>query len=469
MIGSLKNIRLGLILLLVASSFLGHSQENSPWKKLTEHDNTVSSVFVGLGRHEYSLTGGQGFAVYLKNYNIEPVLVTGTVVATTICGNEITTNFSTTLAPDQESSGGDFSNTANSQTGVVLPTDCIGRKTYKGKKAFVNRIKDVTIRNFNVKPLGLVAKPLSPLATQKLEEAKQIVFIKQKTQDSLLYVIDTLKKKKLALQEGYDKLSLENNNLLLAAQKDSLTKKMAKLKKDTLKYGYASNTLYTSPYFGIGWDNLPIFINEDVVNKTSATGASSHPVLAAGVVLSVLNHSAISIKLNAFGSHGANIATKTLGSHLEIGGLLTILGGAHYYSHLKAFAEGGIIYREGNWKKDVEVKNTASPATTLPATQSADYEYNVLRFGGGLQYQWNKGESHIKPGIFWDKPSITNGSTVMLEQLEFQLCDKLKIIGTYGSDYFVGGKNSFVIANKEKQDYFSIRMLISCRTFVAHL
>lgn len=131
------------------------AQNNSPWKNLTSQN--VSGVYFGPGRHEYSLTGGQGFSVYLKNNGKEAVIVSGKVIAKTVCGNDVSTSFSTTLQPGQESSGGNFGK-GNSQTGVVTETDCKGVRY--AQTLFINRIKDVVLENIHVNALYAKQQPV---------------------------------------------------------------------------------------------------------------------------------------------------------------------------------------------------------------------------------------------------------------------------------------------------------------------
>ena len=194
-----------LMLLLLASSFVGYSQKNSPWKKLTEQ--TTSGVFFGLGRHLYSLSSGQYFALYLKNYNAMSVKISGKIVAKTTCGTEIVVSFTNTLVPNQEASG----DSTNGQVGVVTPDDCIGKKrAISARLSVTNRIQDVVLRDIQVQTLDGAyvpadAQPVTANAgsqiTASVNKVAKFNDIKL-PQDSLLTVIDGLRNRNRSLQDS---------------------------------------------------------------------------------------------------------------------------------------------------------------------------------------------------------------------------------------------------------------------------
>jgi len=141
------------------------AQNNSPWKNLSS--KTIGGVFLGLGKHEYSLSNGQGFAVYLKNTTKDTLIVSGSVVAKTVCSNEVVTNFNVTLLPYSIASGGNFG--SNNLTGVVTKADCIG-KLLPNNNNYTNRIEDVIVRNIVVK----FAKEENTIALKNTESVKQV-------------------------------------------------------------------------------------------------------------------------------------------------------------------------------------------------------------------------------------------------------------------------------------------------------
>ena len=199
-----------LLIVLLASSFAGFSQKNSPWKKLTEQ--TTSGVFFGLGRHLYSLSSGQYFALYLKNYNAMTVKISGKIVAKTTCGTEIVVSFTNTLVPNQEASG----DSTNGQVGVVTVDDCVGKKRFLNPKvAVTNRILDIVLRDVQVQTLdGAFVPTDAPLTAANAGNTMSKVSNKvskfsdiKLSQDSLLGVIEGLRIRNRSLQDSITNLN----------------------------------------------------------------------------------------------------------------------------------------------------------------------------------------------------------------------------------------------------------------------
>ncbi len=458
-----NSLKTGLLFLFIVPTILCFSQKNSPWKKLS--NQTVSGVYLGLGRHQYSLDGGQGFSVYIKNYNPTPVIVSGKVIAKTLCGTEVTTSFSTTLAPDQESSGGNYADSSNSQTGVVTKDDCAGKKTYiSAKHAVTNRIQDVYVRDIVVQNVG--SAPIQSSNSLQTSIPKitpttvntnpqngtgntQIIpssTYKQKY-DSLSGIVGFLKERNVNLQD-----SLINLKSQLYLKKDSLIHSPIFKKKDK-KY----KVFNTTPYLGIGWEHIPMILNQDSVVASSSSDASSHPTLMAGATFSFFDHFPISLQFNPFVSYGINLGSNTCGNHFASGGLLRLLAGLKYDAPVKLFIEGGIIYRDGSWSKKITI-------ASLKTQQSGNYEYNVTRIGGGFQYQWAGGNSYLRPGIFFEKPSLGVSTTVL--SLEAQFSKKWKVGVNYADNYFVAGtvKHPTTFTNNT-QNYFNLRLNYNIGTF----
>lgn len=216
MISSKNKFMTILLLVLLATSFVGHTQKNSPWKKLTEQ--TTSGVFFGLGRHSYSLTSGQYFALYLKNYNAMTVKISGKIVAQTTCGTEIVVSFTNTLVPNQEASG----DSINGQVGVVTPDDCVGKKRFVNQKYIgTARIQDIVLRDIQVQTLdgAYVPKDALPITGNATSPVVPVMNKVGKfndirlPQDSLLTIIDGLRNKNRNLQD-----SISSLNTILSAK-----------------------------------------------------------------------------------------------------------------------------------------------------------------------------------------------------------------------------------------------------------
>ena len=209
--------------LLLVTFFSATAQDNSPWKNYV--NQTVSGVLIAPGCHEYSLTGGQGFSVYLRNDNTQAVTITGLLTAKTVCGNLVTTKFNVLLEAGQIASGSDYDKgTQNGQTSVVTPLDCIGTRYVKNIK-FINRISNLTASDIKVTPVSggsMVSRPATPASVmvketvQMVSKFDSIAYYKTRwgyTKDSLLSEIYTLKIKNKALLDTINYKTVINNSL----------------------------------------------------------------------------------------------------------------------------------------------------------------------------------------------------------------------------------------------------------------
>ncbi len=454
-----NSLKTSLVLLLLISTVIGFSQKNSPWKKLT--NQTVSGVYLGLGRHQYSLDGGQGFSVYLKNYNPYPVVVSGKVIAKTLCGSEVASTFTTTLAPEQESSGGNYADSSNSQTGVVTKDECAGKKTFiSAKHAVTNRIQDVYVKDVvvqggngaqiqssSLQPNIPVKSAVPNFSNVVTPSNPNTTFYKQKY-DSLTGVVGFLKERNVTLQDSLINLKSQISKGI-DFKKDSLLQSLPAIKKKD-KY---RKIVFTNPYIGIGWEHIPMILNQDSVTGTnvkasSTSDASSHPILIGGVIFNFFDSLPVSFQVNPFASYGINLGSGTCGNHFAGGGLLRLLAGLKYNAPVKLFVEGGIIYRNGSLRKNITVSN-------IKTQQTGSYEYNVTRIGGGIQYQWNGGNAYLRPGIFLETPSIGTSTSVL--SLEVQFSNRWKAAFNYADNYFAVGTKKYQWTDNT-QNYFNLRL-----------
>ena len=461
----INKLKLGLVMILLLPAAICFSQKNSPWKKLTNH--TESDVYFGLGRHLYSLTNGQGYSVYLKNYGLNTVVVSGKVVAKTICGNEVSTTFSTTLLPNQESSGGNYADSSNSQTGVVTKDDCIGKKTYiSAKYAVINRIQDVYLTDVQVKTITsntaivpsinkpqTITQAIIPTPQTTIPVVNTPSYVIPSTKyynDSLNSIIGFLKDRNLLLQDSIVNLNAKLNGL--GIRKDSIT-----LPKTEIKKKPSFPILVTKPYVGIGLEHIPFIVNQDSVTQNSSTGGSTHPLLTAGLNLNFFDHYPVSLEFNPYGSYGINLGSGICGNHAVLGALLRVLAGLKYDAPIKVFVEGGFIYRVGSWRKNLTVANPLIAGSHLKTQQTASYEYSVFHIGGGIQYQWNGGNAYIRPGIMFETPS--QGSSTATLSLDAQVNKSWGFGINYGDNYYTAGSikhpSTFV---DNSQQYFSLKL-----------
>ena len=437
------------------------AQLNSPWRKYG--DQTVSGVVVAPGCHEYSLTGGQGYSVYLRNKNMQPVNVSGTLTANTVCGKEYSTQFSVNLEPGQIAQGSDFDkNSQTGQTSVVSPADCGGVK-YTKIPSYTNRIKNVSVSNVQVTPLGggvinqlqtapaSVATSITPSTiTNTTLQTPTVKF------DSLTYYRELLNSSKLSFENQISSLKVLNNFL-----SDSLKAKTNQytdlLNINTTIPAAINSAAVKNPSIrplelllqaGLGWDKLPLIVNNDSTLPlgSSYTGASSHPLLQLGLLAKLFNNSLISVELNPFVTYGIDVLNSDNGNHLTYGINANVLAALSKSSPLKVVLNGAFTGRNGSWEN--------TPA-------KADYSYSFMKYGLGLRYAFNN-KFWIQPKVSWDNPSskVTGASPSLVASLETEIAKKWNISLSYSPDYFNQGdiKYPFNFADG-KQEYFGFRLL----------
>ena len=468
---------------ILTFSLNAFSQDNSPWKEFGAKN--FSGVYMNTGCHEYSLTGGQGFNVYLKNTGIQSVNVTGTVVAKTVCGNDVTSQFNVNLAPGQISNGSDFSQNGNGQTSVVKPEDCRGIKYAKlPYSKFINRIKSVSVANVHVTPLNdstFIALPagstnivntnINPSVSSATSSVKQIVtekvnaaiptptlpkikfdslgYYKQllnHQQDSLSTLLSSLKSQNLSLTDSFNSVKL---NSLKAATQNTITGTIAPLSLPEVP-----NTTF-SFQAGIGWDKLPLIINQDsVAPGKSFTGYTSHPVLQIGGVLGLFNNKSISLALYPFFSYGFNMKSGEQGTHYTYGLKADLFFSLDKTSTLKLLISGGYTGRNGTWN------------FTGTELQKADYNYGLIHYGLGIRYTESHGKFWLQPGLYYDAPTTTpvyGPTPYMVANIETGLGKKWQIGLSYGKDYFAQGTLKYALVSPANQDYFGLRILHNFR------
>lgn len=192
------------------------AQDNSPWKNYVSE--TVSGVLLAPGGHEYSLSSGQGFLVYLRNDNKVSVIVTGILTARTTCGKTTSTRFKVALAPGEIASGsnGDEAK-ANGQSGWVSAAECGGIRYTKIPK-YVNRISNVTLGDIRVTTAS--GSYVKPEATTTIAPVKETVVPVITTPTVTMPKFDSLGFYKS--QWGFTKDSLINEIYLLKAKNSAL-------------------------------------------------------------------------------------------------------------------------------------------------------------------------------------------------------------------------------------------------------
>ena len=449
---------------LLFSTLISFSQDNSPWKNIASQ--TVKGVYLSEGCHEYSLTGGQGFSVYLKNTGNQVINVSGILVARTVCGNDVNSKFSVNLTPGQVSNGTDFDqNGNNGQTSVVTPTDCKGIHYAKlPYSKFINRIKTVSVSNLQITPLGdsvftgltNVTPATTTIINQNLSQKVNNYVpanVPKVRFDSLGYYRQLLNHNQDSLSTVVSNLKLQNGSLL-----DSINA----VKLNQLKASTAVNTPAVSvdkpilPNFtfavqaGIGWDKLPIVLNDDTT-KLSWVDKTSHPLIQIGATLGFLNNSKVSFEVSPFFTYGFNMKSGETGTHFTYGGKVDMFVGIGHDSPLKLVVEGGFTGRNGTY------------SFTGKYLQKADYNYSLIHYGLGIRYTDYRNKFWLQPGIYWDANTTTpvyGPSPYMVANIEARFLNKWQIGLSYGKDYFAQGTLKYPTNFYQyNQDYFGLRIL----------
>ena len=448
---------------LLLSTLISFSQDNSPWR--TVASQTVKGVYLSEGCHDYSLTGGQGFSVYIRNTGIQSVTVSGVLVARTVCGTDVTSPFTVNLTPGQISNGTDFDqNGNNGQTSVVKPTDCKGIRYAKlPYSKFINRIKTVRVDNLQIAPYG-DSLSVAPAATN---------IVQATTQNIKTYVPANVPKVKFDSLGYYRQLYSHNQDSLstvvggLKTQNSSLLDSINALKMNTMKTTAIATPIVSvdKPVLpnltillqaGIGWDKLPLILNEDsLLPGQSMISKTSHPLLQIGGTFGFFNNSKVSLEVSPFFSYGFNMKSGETGTHYTYGGKVDLFFRIGHDSPLKVVVEGGYTGRNGTY------------SFTGTHLQTADYSYGLIHYGVGIRYTDYKNKFWLQPGIYWDANTTTpvfGPSPYMVANLEARILNKWQIGLSYGKDYFAQGTlkypNNFYRYN---QDYFGLRILYTFR------
>lgn len=455
------------IIQLISSAFLvliaisTKAQLNSPWK--TYIDQTVNGVLAVPGSHEYSLTGGQGFSVYLKNQNKEAVTVTGLLTAKTTCGKSVTTKFNANLLPGQGSSGGNFDKAiSNGQTGVVTEADCGGVKLGKSYD-YINRIASVVVTDLKVYPLGsannsnteiptpnitkIFKEPVVQTLTPEFDSTAYYRDNWYRTKDSLMLQIIQLKNMNAILMDSLSKRAIpEKVSPVVTTVSQAVTKSKSVV---TPKVTASVKPWSLSILGGLGWDNLPLISNYDTsvsLYQASYTYATSHPVLQLGLLAKLFSDKQINVELSPFVSYGINFLNSQTGSHLTYGISATVLAGLNKTLPVKLALTGNYTGRNGSWNLGVN---------------SADYNYNLVKYGAGLRFLGKNNAFWIQPGVYWDNPNakITGTAPSLVAAIDAEIASKWRINVSYGSDYLNQGVQKYPLFIDGKQNYLSIRIL----------
>lgn len=431
----------------LGSLFLVNSlkaQENAPWQKFK--DVTVSNVFLGPGCHEHSLSGGQGYSVYLKNMNNYPVNVTAWLVAKNTCGKENYSKLNINLAANEIATGDNFTKGSETgQTSYVTEADCKGNKYTKDPRK-LDRINEVYVKDVVVTSLGnaeTTTTTTEVLTAPKTQVSTQVATTAAKGFDSIAYYKNIWLAEKDALNTELDasKLNVQRLNDDLSFKTillDSLTK--LKTKAKTISAGNGNNSFALQA--GVGYTVLPTFNNNTSSFQTTAN-TIAFPFIQMGVLAKLFNQSKFNVELNPFASYGNSLSKTDKADHLNYGILGNLLYSLTKSNNLKLVGSLGYMGRNGNWMKGNEV---------------GDYNYNVVRYGGGLRYALNN-NVWLQPTVVMDNFNETNNNkkSAMVINLDAGIKD-WNIGVSYGSAYNMQG-TALYSSPVEDKNMMSFRVL----------
>jgi hypothetical protein len=447
-------IQLISYVLLLIFSVSTKAQQNSPWKTYT--DQIVNGVLAVPGSHEYSLSGGQGFAVYLKNQNKDGVTVTGLLTAKTTCGKNVTTRFNVNLLAGQSSSGSNFDKTSSTgQTGVVTEADCGGVRLGKSYD-YINRINSVVVSDVKVLPLSnnsninsdvptptitkIFKEPVVQTLTPEFDSTAYYRNNWYSTRDSLMLQIIQLKNVNAILLDSLSKRAVVPEKIVtpIASSKSVIPKVATSVKPWSL-----------SILGGLGWDKLPLIANYDTsvaMYRASYTYSTSHPVLQLGLLAKLFSDKQINLELSPFVSYGINFLNNQTGSHLTYGLNANVLARLNKTLPVKLALTGNYTGRSGSWNQSVN---------------SADYRYNLIRYGAGLRFLGKHNKFWIQPGVNWDNPNakITGTAPSLVAAIDAEIANRWHFNISYSSDYLNQGTQKYITFFNGQQNYLSIRIL----------
>jgi hypothetical protein len=222
-----------------------------------------------------------------------------------------------------------------------------------------------------------------------------------------------------------------------------------------LNDGYSDKPFSVKFLLGVGMEGIHLNVNE-TFKRNSATQRMVTTDGYLGFNATVFNNKGISLELSPFFNYGL-IAFQTgySGGKISYGGSGTLYLSKKSTSKIKLFAEGGYIKRSGDLNFDQDVANGNSATSTASATdivQKGEYNYSVLKYGGGFMLRFvhqNDNdkwvETTIKPGFFFEKPSFSlpSDKPIMVANLQLNIESIICLDVSYSKNYAIGGKINY--------------------------
>lgn len=213
---------------------------------------------------------------------------------------------------------------------------------------------------------------------------------------------------------------------------------------------------------GLGYEQTPMITNQTNPNAAPASYAdkASYPLIYFGLNLEFLNNKPVNLSVRPNISIGIDaFSPETGGTHIATG----IEGGLRFWykthTKFKLFADVGWFERVGDKTADSNAQN----GTTTDEVKEGEYQYHVLRYGGGpmLHLRHDGRESWIKPGVYFEQFTFAKyDDPTMSFSLSVNIESEIILEASYSQNYPIAGTikypNTFTFAN---QDYFSIKII----------
>jgi hypothetical protein len=215
---------------------------------------------------------------------------------------------------------------------------------------------------------------------------------------------------------------------------------------------------------GLGYERTPLITNQTsgALAQTSKADNATYPTTFLALKFELFNNKAINVYTRGFMSFGIHaLETGISGGHLNTG----FDGGLQFWfkkrTKFKLFAEAANFVRIGDKSTDEDAVNGGS--TTTDNLQNGEYDYKVIRYGGGpmLHFRKRGRETWIKAGLFKEQISFAKESSpTNIFLLSANIGSTIILDLTYSQNYPIAGLLSFPAKfTAENQHLFSVKVI----------
>lgn len=231
-----------------------------------------------------------------------------------------------------------------------------------------------------------------------------------------------------------------------------------------MKDEYINDETYLKFFLGFAYESQPVITNDYRYGKSKIENAA-YPGFSLGLTsrLNLSKSGGVALQLQPFVQLNlAAFSPGTNGGSSTYGGNATLYLSNNSDAKLHFFGEGSYQKRSGTYNYDLDA--AAGGFGTTNAVSSSEWNYSILRYGGGFKLQFLGGdvddqETYFRPGIFFERPSFAPNSQVMIGNLQIMISSFLTIDIDYSRNYLVPGtikfKNTF---ERSENNYFNIKL-----------